>query len=124
VFSGNSADHHKAEIDKSLRPVDSFVSWQASPNPDMILHTENHPARLRGVSSSVSSAVVSERFLNFLPNFARQFPEKDGEEARDRCRLHGIGFDFFDIPMNFPGIPISARLQKEPDALLSMRMKS
>jgi hypothetical protein len=22
----------------------------------------------------------------FSPNFARQFPEKDGEEARDRCR--------------------------------------
>jgi hypothetical protein len=50
----------------------------------------------------LSSAVVSERFFNFLPNFARQFPEKDGEEARDRCRIHGIGFEFFDIPMDFP----------------------
>jgi hypothetical protein len=60
---------------------------------------------LRGVSSpalSVLSAVVSERFVNFLPNFGRQFPEKVGEEARDRCRIHGIGFEFFDIPMNFP----------------------
>ena len=81
---------------------------------------------LPGVSSalSLSSAVVSETFVNFLPNFARQFPEKDGEEARDRCRIHGIGFEFFDIPMNVPGIPVSARLQKEPDAFLSMRMKS
>jgi hypothetical protein len=73
---------------------------------------------------SVSSAVVSERFFNFLPNFARQFPEKDVEEAQDRCRIHGIGFDFLDSPMNPPGIPVSARLRKEPDALLSMRMKS
>jgi hypothetical protein len=82
---------------------------------------------LPGVSSSalsVSSVVVSERSFNFLPNFAPQFPEKDVEEARGRCRIHGIRFDFFDIPVNFPGIPVSARLQKEPDALLSMRMKS
>ena len=82
---------------------------------------------LRGVSSpalSVSSAVVSERFFNFLPNFARQFPEKDVEEARDRCQIHGICFEVFDIPMSFPGIRVSARLQKEPDALLSMWMKS
>src|SRR4029453_2646873 len=81
---------------------------------------------LPGVSSSalsISSAFVSERFLNSL-NFARQFPEKDVEEARGRCRIHGIRFDFFDIPLNFSGIPVSARLRKEPDALLSMRMKS
>ena len=64
----------------------------------------------------LSSAVVSERFFNFLPNFALQFPEKDVEEARDRCRIHGICFEFFDIPMSFPGIPVSARLRKEPDA--------
>src|SRR5262249_49845714 len=72
---------------------------------------------------SVSSAVVSERFVNFLPNFAPQFPEKDVEEARDRCRIHGIGFEFFDIPTSFPGIPVSTRLRKEPDAVLSMWMK-
>ena len=71
-----------------------------------------------------SSAVVPERFFNFLPNFTRQFPEKYVEEARDPCRIHGIGFDFFDSPMNFPGIPVSARLRKEPDAFLSIRMKS
>jgi hypothetical protein len=81
---------------------------------------------LPGVSSSalsISSGVVSERFLNFL-NFARQFPEKEVEEARGRCWIHGIRFDFFDIPMNFSGILVSTRLRKKPDALLSMRMKS
>jgi hypothetical protein len=83
---------------------------------------------LKGGSESVRAdpprSAVSERFFNFLPNFARQFPEKDVEGARDRCRIHGIRFDFFDIPMNFPSIPVSARLQKEPEALLSMWMRS
>jgi hypothetical protein len=65
------------------------------------------------VGLSVLSAVVSERFVNFLPNFAPQFPEKDVEEARDRCRIDGIGFEFFVIPMNFPAIPVSARLRKD-----------
>jgi hypothetical protein len=83
---------------------------------------------LKGGSESVRAnpprSAVSERFFNFLPNFTPQFPEKDVEEARGRCRIHGIRFDFFDIPVNFPGIPVSARLQKEPDTLLSMRTKS
>ena len=62
-------------------------------------------------------------FFNFFQNFAPWFPEKDIEAARNRCRIHGIRSDFFDIPMNFPGIPVSTGLRKEPDALLSMRMK-
>jgi hypothetical protein len=68
-------------------------------------------------------SAVSERVFKFLPNFARQFPEKD-VEGRGIDAGHGIRFDFFDIPMNFPSIPVSARLPKKPDALLSMRMKS
>ena len=47
-------------------------------------------AELPGVSSSalsVSSAVVSERFFNFLPNFAPHFPKKNVEEARSRSDM-------------------------------------
>ena len=34
-----------------------------------------------------TSAVVSERFFNFLPNFAPQFPKKNVEEARSRSDM-------------------------------------
>jgi hypothetical protein len=70
----------------------------------------------------LSSAVVSERFFNFLQNFAPQFPKKDVEEARSRCRIHGICFAFFDIPMSFPPFLFRHGFRKEPDALLLMRV--
>jgi hypothetical protein len=41
-------------------------------------------------------------FFNFLPNFARHFPEKDLEEARDRCRLYGIRLIFLTFPSTPP----------------------
>jgi len=49
-----------------------------------------------GQSRAEVSAIVSERFFNFLPNFALRFSQKDSEDSITRYRRRDKGINFME----------------------------